>query len=82
MDLMSEGIEIEPSSFNEVVQKPMWVDAMVEEYGSIIINSAWEVFPRLVGKSVVGSIWVYKVKHATYGSVEKHNALFVARGFS
>ena len=64
------------------MQQPIWVDAMVEEYDSIIKNSAWEIVPRLVRKSVVGSRWIYKVKQATYGSVEKYKARFVAWGFS
>ena len=51
---------------------------MVEEYDSIVKNNAWEVVPRLVGKSVVGSRWIYKVKQATYESVEKYKARFVA----
>jgi hypothetical protein len=37
---------------------------------------------RPVGKSVVTSRWLYKTKIATDGSVEKHKAHFVARGFS
>ena len=49
---------------------------------SIVRNSAWEVVPRPFGKSVVGSIWIYKVKQETYGSVEKYKARFVAQGFS
>ena len=64
------------------MQKPIWVDAMVEEYDSIVKNSAWEVVPRPVRKSVVGSRWIYKVKQAAYGSVEKYKARFVAWGFS
>ena len=64
------------------MQHPSWFNAMVEEYESIIINSAWEVVPRPMGKSVVGSRWVYKVKHVADGCVEKHKARFVARGFS
>ena len=55
---------------------------MVEEYDSIVRNSAWEIVPRPVGKSVVGSRWIYKVKQATDGSVEKYKARFVAWGFS
>ena len=49
---------------------------------SIVRNSAWEIVPRPVGKSVVGSRWIYKVKKAADGSVEKYKARFVARGFS
>ena len=61
MTLMSECIVIEPSYFEEAGQHPTWVDAMVEEYDSIIRNSAWEVVPRPVGKSVGGSGWIYMV---------------------
>lgn len=38
--------------------------------------------PRLEGKSVVDSRWLYKVKHTTNGSIEKFKAWFVARVFS
>ena len=62
MALMSKCIVIEPSSFEEAVKQPTWFDAMVEEYDSIIRNNAWDVVPRPVGKSVVGSRWIYKVK--------------------
>ena len=55
---------------------------MVEEYDSIVKNNAWEILLRAVGKSVVGSRWIYKVKQATDGSVEKYKAIFVAWGFS
>ena len=55
---------------------------MVEEYDSIFRSSAWEIVPRPVGKLVVGSRWIYKVKQAADGSVEKYKARFVARGFS
>ena len=71
-----------PSYFVEAVQEPTWVDAMVEEYDSIVRNSAWEIVPRPVGKSVVGSRWIYKVKQVADGSIEKYKAIFVARGFS
>eukprot|EP00253_Pinus_taeda_P033247 PITA_33247 len=79
---MSKCVVTEPSSFEEAVEDPAWVDAMVEEYDSIVRNSAWEIVPRLEGKSVVGSRWIYKVKQAADGSVEKYKATFVARGFS
>ena len=55
---------------------------MMEEYHSIMKNDVWEVVPRPEGKSVVTSRWLYKIKHAADGSVEKFKARFVARGFS
>ena len=79
---MSKCIVTEPSSFDEAVQDPTWVDAMVEEYDSIVRNSAWEIVPRSVGKLVVGSRWIYKVKQVVDRSVEKYKARFFAQAIS
>eukprot|EP00253_Pinus_taeda_P030436 PITA_30436 len=91
MALMSKCVVTEPSSFEEAVEDPAWVDAMVEEYDSIVRNSAWEIVPRLEGKSVVGSRWIYKVKlkralyglkqgpHAWYTWIDRY---FTGLGFS
>ena len=45
-------------------------------------NDVWDVVPRLEGKSVVTSKWIYKINHATDCSIEKYKEIFVARGFS
>ena len=55
---------------------------MIEEYQSIMKNDVWDVVPRPKEKSVVTSKWIYKIKHAADGSIEKYKARFVARGFS
>ena len=54
----------------------------MEEYKSIMKNNVWEVVPRPDGKSVVTSKWIFKIKHATDGSIDKYKTRFVARGFS
>jgi hypothetical protein len=74
--------DIEPQTFTQAVDHHVWREAMVEEYNSIVRNDVWDVVPRPVGKSVVTSRWLYKTKIAVDGSVEKHKAQFVARGFS
>jgi hypothetical protein len=74
-------IDSEPSTFEEVSKHKVWNDAMIEEYESILKNGVWEVVPGPHGKSVVTSKWLYKIKHAADGSVEKFKARFVARGF-
>ena len=55
---------------------------MVEEYDSIMKNQVGEVVSRPQGKKMVGSRWIYKVKHAGDGSVEKYKACFMEKGFS
>jgi hypothetical protein len=55
---------------------------MTEEYQSIIKKDVWEIVPRPKSKDVVSSKWLFKIKHAVDGSIEKYKARFVARGFS
>jgi hypothetical protein len=80
--LVTSIIDTEPQTFAQSVDQQVWREAMVEEYDSIVRNDLWEVVLRLVGKSVVTSKWLYKTKYVVYGSIEKHKARFVARGFS
>ena len=55
---------------------------MLEEYKSIIKNNVWDIVPRPKDKSMVSSKWIYNIKHAANGSVEKFKERFVARGFT
>jgi hypothetical protein len=73
---------LEPSSFEEADKLQVWKDAMLEEYMSILKNNVWDIVPRPKDKSMVSSKWIYKIKHAADGSVEKFKARFVARGFT
>ena len=71
MALMTKLINFVPSSFEKAAKHDVWQEAMVEEYDSIMKNQVWEVVRRLEGKKVVGSRWIYKVKHAADKNVEK-----------
>ena len=82
MALMTELINFEPSNFGEATQHDVWQEAMVEEYDSIMKKKVWEVVPRPQGKKVVGSRWIYKVKHATYRSLDKYKVRFMEKGIS
>jgi hypothetical protein len=79
---MSHIIDTERSCHGEATGQQVWQDAMTEEYQSIMKNDVWDIVLRLEGKSVVTSKWIYKIKHAIDGSVEKYKVRFVARGFS
>jgi hypothetical protein len=55
---------------------------MLEEYRSIKKKNVWDIVPRPKDKSVVCSKWIYKIKHAADGSVEKFKEIFIARGYN
>ena len=42
-------------------------------------NDVWDIVPRSEGKLLVTSKWLYKIKHAANGSIEKYKARFVVR---
>ena len=80
--LLSELIKSEPTNVKEALSHQSWKEAMIEEYNSILKNDVWDIVPRPKNKSVVSSKWLFKIKHAADGSIEKYKARFVARGFS
>ena len=80
--LVSQMVDSEPSSYQEAANHQVLRDAMVEEYCSIMQNDVWEVVPRPTDRAIVGSCWIYKIKHSADGSIEKYKARFVAKGFS
>ena len=75
---MSKISDSEPSSYEEATKKQLRKDAIPEEYKSILNNNVGEVVPKPEGNSIVTSIWIYKIKHVAYGSVEKYKAKFLA----
>ena len=54
---------------------------MMKEYQLIMKNDVWDIVPKVENKSVVSSKWIYKIKHAADGIIEKYKARFVARVF-
>jgi hypothetical protein len=79
---MSHIIDFDPSCYEEAFSHQVWRDAMMEENQSIMNNDVWDIVMRPERKFVVTSKWIYKIKHPVDGSIEKHKARFVARGFS
>ena len=40
-------------------------------------NDVLDIVTKLEGKSVVSSKWIYEIKYAVNGSIEKYNSRFV-----
>ncbi|XP_057858119.1 uncharacterized mitochondrial protein AtMg00820-like [Cryptomeria japonica] len=81
MALINELVDGNHSSYQEATQKQVWRDVMVEEYTSIMQNHVWEVIPRPIDRVVVGSRWIYKIKHGGDGIIKKYKTRFMAKGF-
>jgi hypothetical protein len=55
---------------------------MNEKYHSLMANDTWDLGPLLKGRKLVKCKWVYETKYASDGSVERHKAQLVSKGFS
>lgn len=60
-----------PTSYEDAARQQVWKDATMEEYQSIMKSDVWDVVPRPKGKLVVTTKWLFKIKHASDGSIEK-----------
>ena len=73
---------LDPQSFHEASGIPEWDTAMQEEYSSLMRNHTWDLVPLPKGRKLVRCKWIYQTKFAADGSVDKHKACLVAKGFS
>ena len=74
----------EPCTFREdknSPQKTNWMTAIKEEMKSVQENDVWDLVELPKDRKAVGSKWVFKVKTAADGSIERYKAHLVAQGF-
>jgi hypothetical protein len=74
-------VDIEPLSYNDAAKSPVWRKAMEDEIQSIEKNKTWQLMRLPPNKKPIAVKWVYKVKHLPDGSIAKHKAKLVAKGF-
>lgn len=72
---------VEPSSFEEAANHKVWISAM-EEDSMINKNDTWELVDKPEEKNVIGVKWVYRTKYNPDGSIFKHKARLVVKGYS
>ena len=72
----------EPSSYKEAIQHDCWKRAMHSELDAIERNKTWMLVPRPKSRKIVSTKWIFKTKYKADGSLDKHKAQLVARGFT
>ena len=80
--IVEEADAKEPETFEEASQSSKWIKAMEEEIAALEQNQTWELAPKPKDVKSISCKWVYKIKRRTDGSIERHKARLVARGFS
>jgi hypothetical protein len=72
----------DPETFAEASSHPDSDTTMNEEYRSLMENDTWDLVSLPKGRKLVKCKWVYRTKYASDGSVERHKARLVTKGFS
>ena len=60
---------------------PLWKEIINSEIESIIHNHTWEIVDLPPCAKTIGCKWIFKRKLKLNGSIEKHKAHLVAKGF-
>lgn len=79
---MSLLCDVEPTTYQEAVQHPCWVEAMQAEIKALSSNQTWDIVNTPPRVKPIGCRWVYKFKRLPDGSIERYKARLVAKGFS
>jgi hypothetical protein len=72
----------ELASLAEAQQSPCWKKAMQEEMASIEGNQTWVLCDLPPGHRAINLEWVFKVKRDEKGTVAKHKARLVVKGYA
>ncbi|XP_071680010.1 uncharacterized protein [Lolium perenne] len=70
-----------PSSARAALHDPHWLAAMREEFDALQRNRTWQLVPRPPHANVISGKWVFRHKTHPDGSLERHKARWVVRGF-
>ena len=73
---------LEPTDFWEAEKDPKWITAMKEELRMIEKNETWKLVKRPTNRKVIGVKWVFRTKLNPDGSINKHKARLVVKGYA
>ena len=69
-------------AINDPIYGPYWKEAVKIELNALLANGTFEEARKPNDHNIVTAKWVFTVKYAPDGSIERYKARLVARGFS
>ena len=75
----------EPKTMNQAQKRPdavKWMKAAQEEMDSLLEHDNWSLTKPPLGRKVIGSRWVFKIKHDENGDAERYKCRLVAQGYT
>ncbi|WVZ76379.1 hypothetical protein U9M48_024357 [Paspalum notatum var. saurae] len=73
---------IEPTTIDQALSDPDWVNAMHEELNNFTRNEVWTLEAKPKGARVIGTKWVFRNKQDDEGNILRNKARLVAKGYS
>lgn len=78
---LHDPLSFEPISYTQASKHPHWQQAMKEEYEALIQNHTWSLTPATPNMNIVWCKWVFRVKRKAGGSIDRHKARLVTKGY-
>lgn len=72
----------ESKNYDEAVKEECWREVMTKEIEALENNNTWILTDLPKGKVPIGWKWVFKVKYNADGSIERHKARLVVKGYN
>ena len=75
----------EPKTMSEA-RKPLdaskWLQAAQDKMSSLIEHDTWSLTKSAPGRKIIGSKWVYKIRHDENGEAARYKCRLVAQGYT
>ncbi|XP_019199912.1 PREDICTED: uncharacterized protein LOC109193525 [Ipomoea nil] len=72
----------DPTCYTQAVKYLEWREDMDQEFNALLQNQTWCLIPSRAYMNVIGCKWVFRRKRKANGSIERHKAILVAKGFN
>ena len=75
----------EPKTMKEARKRPdakKWLQAAQDEMNSLLEQDTWSLTKPPPGRKIIGSKWVFKIKHDENGEAERYKCQLVAQGYT